>query len=164
LRNKKSFQKANHPSKFTMTSHLTKIFFALALSASGLSINANAQNKFPTTQLTAGMYVIHAEIASTEQQREQGLMFRKSMGSNEGMVFDFGAPASVCMWMKNTLIPLSVAFIDRDGTIVNIEDMEPQTTTSHCAKKKVFYALEMNKGWFKQKNIKPGSKIGGFPK
>ncbi|HEV7856227.1 MAG TPA: DUF192 domain-containing protein, partial [Herminiimonas sp.] len=76
----------------------------------------------------------------------------------------FGAPASVCMWMKNTLIPLSVAFIDGDGKIVNIEDMQPQTLNSHCSKKPVPYALEMNIGWFKQKNIKAGSKIDGLPK
>jgi len=86
------------------------------------------------------------------------------MGPNEGMLFLFPAPASVCMWMKNTYIPLSVAFIDESGKIVNIEDMEPQTTDSHCAKKQVRYALEMNRGWFKQKNIKPGSAIEGLPR
>lgn len=91
-------------------------------------------------------------------------MFREKLGPNEGMVFLFEAPAGVCMWMKNTLIPLSVAFIDDSGKIVNIEDMQPQTTDSHCAKKPVRYALEMNLGWFKQKNIKPGSAIDGLPR
>jgi uncharacterized membrane protein (UPF0127 family) len=90
-------------------------------------------------------------------------MMRTRMGSSEGMIFDFGAPAGVCMWMKNTLIPLSVAFIDSEGKIINIEDMQPETLDSHCAKKTVQYALEMNLGWFKQKNIKPGSKIEGLP-
>ena len=86
------------------------------------------------------------------------------MAPNEGMVFVFEAPAGVCMWMKNTLLPLSVAFIDGDGKIVNIEDMQAQTLDSHCAKRQVRYALEMNLGWFKQKNIKPGTTIDGLPK
>ena len=90
-------------------------------------------------------------------------MFREKLGPNEGMVFLFGAPAGVCMWMKNTLIPLSVAFLDQDGKIINIEDMKPQTTDSHCANKPATYALEMTAGWFRQKNIKPGMKIDGLP-
>ncbi|MGZ5780565.1 MAG: DUF192 domain-containing protein, partial [Burkholderiaceae bacterium] len=118
----------------------------------------------PVMSLNSGIYVIKAEVAATNAQREQGLMFRQKMGQNEGMVFLFEAPASVCMWMKNTLIPLSVAFIDADGKIINIEDMAPQTTESHCAKKPAQYALEMNRGWFKQKNIKPDSIINGLPR
>ncbi|WP_394779980.1 DUF192 domain-containing protein [Undibacterium sp.] len=132
--------------------------FALAFSAS-----ANAQTKLAVKQLTAGINVIQAEVAITDAEREIGLMNRTKMGANEGMVFDFGAPAGVCMWMKNTLIPLSVAFMDAEGKIINIEDMQAQTLDSHCAKKAVRYALEMNLGWFKQKNIKPGSKIEGLP-
>jgi hypothetical protein len=124
---------------------------------------AQSLPKFPAISLTAGVYVIKAEVASTEAQREQGLMFREKMGTNEGMVFLFDSPSSVCMWMKNTLIPLSVAFLDKDGKIINIEDMEPQTTEAHCAKKPAQYALEMNRGWFKQKNIKPNSVIKGLP-
>ncbi|MDP9107705.1 MAG: DUF192 domain-containing protein, partial [Pseudomonadota bacterium] len=92
---------------------------------------AEAPVKFGTTTLSAGIHLIKAEVASSEAEREQGLMFREKMGTNEGMVFLFGAPAGVCMWMKNTLLPLSVAFIDADGKIVNIEDMKPQTTDSH---------------------------------
>lgn len=90
-------------------------------------------------------------------------MLREKMAPNEGMVFMFEGPAEVCMWMKNTLLPLSVAFIDGNGKVVNIEDMKPQTLNSHCAKSLVRYALEMNLGWFKQKNIKPGMVIGGLP-
>lgn len=125
---------------------------------------AQQDKKFPVISLTAGMNIIKAEVASNEAERQQGLMNRASMGPNEGMVFLFGAPAGVCMWMKNTLIPLSVAFIDADGKIVNIEDMKPQTLDSHCSKKPVPYALEMNEGWFKHKNLKPGSVIEGLPK
>jgi uncharacterized protein len=137
-----------------------------ALLFSALSVAAFAQQTahFPTISLTAGIHVIKAEVAARDAERQQGLMNREKMGANEGMVFLFEAPAGVCMWMKNTLIPLSVAFIDESGKIVNIEDMQPQTTDSHCAKKPVRYALEMNQGWFKQKNIKPGTTIEGLPK
>lgn len=119
--------------------------------------------KLPVISLNSGVYIIKAEVAANEAQREQGLMFREKMGQNEGMLFLFGASTSVCMWMKNTLIPLSVAFIDANGKVINIEDMEPQTTEAHCAKKPAQYALEMNRGWFKQKNIKLGSVINGLP-
>lgn len=127
-------------------------------------VNAIAQHKLPIIQLTAGMHVIQAEIAATEAARQRGLMARQTMGPNEGMLFVFDRPAGVCMWMKNTPLALSVAFIDAEGKIVNIEDMQPNTTDSHCAKKLIRYALEMNQGWFKQKNIKPGSTIEGLPR
>jgi uncharacterized membrane protein (UPF0127 family) len=133
---------------------------AIALTTATISY---AQTKLPVKQLSAGIYLIHAEVAANDAARQQGLMLRTKMGASEGMVFDFEAPAGVCMWMKNTLIPLSVAFIDSEGIIINIEDMQPETLDSHCAKKVVRYALEMNQGWFKQKNIKPGSKIEGLP-
>lgn len=145
-----------------------KLRFLRSLAASlcaGISLSAAAQQpqKFDTVSLTAGVNLIHAEVAATPAQREQGLMFREKMTANDGMVFVFEGPADVCMWMKNTLLPLSVAFIDGSGKIVNIEDMQPQTLDSHCAKKQVRYALEMNLGWFKQKNIKPGTSIAGLP-
>lgn len=113
--------------------------------------------------LTAGMYVIQAEVASSPAQRAQGLMHREKMAPNNGMVFVFNQPAEVCMWMKNTPLPLSVAFIDDQSKVVNIEDMQPLSLESHCAKSQVRYALEMNLGWFKQKNIKPGFLIKGLP-
>nr|WP_235953071.1 DUF192 domain-containing protein [Noviherbaspirillum galbum] len=125
---------------------------------------AQQPTNFPVISLNAGIHVIRAEVAARDAERQQGLMYREKMGPNEGMVFLFGEPAGVCMWMKNTLIPLSVAFLDEAGKIVNIEDMKPQTTDSHCAKKPVRYALEMNQGWFRQKNIKPGMVIDGLPR
>jgi uncharacterized membrane protein (UPF0127 family) len=135
----------------------------LLCAAAVCSASALAQQQFPVIPLTAGMYVIHAEVAAREAEREQGLMFREKMNAGDGMVFVFDAPATTCMWMKNTLIPLSVAFIDESGKIINIEDMKPQTTDSHCTARPARYALEMNLGWFKQKGIKPGSMIGGLP-
>src|SRR5262249_47614325 len=92
------------------------------------------------------------------------LMFRESLGANDGMLFVFPEPEVQCMWMKNTLIPLSVAFLDAEGSIVSISEMKPQTETSHCAARPAKYALEMSRGWFSAKGIKPGFKIGGLEK
>ena len=117
-----------------------------------------------TVQLTAGMHLIHAEVAADMSTRSRGLMFRKSLAPNAGMVFIFEEAAQPCMWMKNTYIPLSVAFIDDSGTIINIEDMAPQTEDTHCAKKPARYALEMERGWFTSRGFKPGAKLGGMEK
>jgi uncharacterized membrane protein (UPF0127 family) len=90
-------------------------------------------------------------------------MYRKSLAQNAGMLFIFDEQAPHCMWMKNTLVPLSVAFIDDNGAIVNIADMEPHSEASHCATRPVRYALEMNRGWFAGRGVKPGSRLGGIP-
>lgn len=121
------------------------------------------QMNLPRTQITAGMYLIDAQVAATPEQRATGLMFRPQMPSGEGMLFVFDAPSEQCFWMKNTLLPLTAAFVADDGTIVNLADMKPQTTTSHCSEKPVRYVLEMNQGWFAQKGIKPGFKLRGQP-
>jgi uncharacterized protein len=124
---------------------------------------ATAHAELPTTQLRAGMHLIRAEVAADNASRMQGLMHRESLGANAGMLFIFDEAAIHCMWMKNTLIPLSVAFIDDRGTIVNIADMEPHSEASHCATQPVRYALEMSRGWFAARGIKPGSRLGGIP-
>lgn len=128
-----------------------------------LGAGAAGAQAFKTVKLSAGMHMIQAEVAANDPERQQGLMFREKMGSNAGMVFVFEQPAKQCMWMKNTLLPLSVAFIDAQGKVINIEDMQPKTLESHCSKKAAKYALEMNLGWFAQKNIKPGIRIEGLP-
>ena len=112
-------------------------------------------------ELHAGLHRITVEVAETEAAMRQGLMFRKSLGKNEGMLFRYPAPRRLCMWMKNTLIPLSVAFIDAQGRIVNLAQMKPQTLQAHCAAEPVPYALEMRQGWFREKGIGPGSVIEG---
>jgi uncharacterized membrane protein (UPF0127 family) len=117
--------------------------------------------KLPTTELTAGMHRIQAMVAQTPDERSMGLMFRKEMGNNEGMLFIFEQAATQCFWMKNTLLPLSAAFIKDDGSIVNIEDMKPQTTDSHCSKEPVRYVLEMHQGWFAKRGLKAGSQLTG---
>jgi uncharacterized membrane protein (UPF0127 family) len=120
------------------------------------------QPALPTTKLSAGIHVIQAEVASTVGTRSQGLMRRKSMAQGAGMLFLFDESAGHCMWMRNTLIPLSVAFIDERGQIVNIADMQPLDETTHCASRPVRYALEMNQGWFKKRGIVPGTPIQGL--
>jgi len=122
-----------------------------------------AQQTLKTIELRAGMFRIEAELAVTERQRETGLMHRRSMPPHAGMLFVFERPQAYCFWMKNTLIPLSIAFLDDAGRIVNIARMQPQSEQSHCASQPVRYALEMNQGWFAEKGIRPGGRIQGLP-
>ncbi len=144
-------------------SALKTLLLTLGLAISA-ALPALAQSRFPVTTLNIGVHLIQAELAIRDEERAQGLMFREQLGANEGMVFRFPENRPVCMWMKNTFVPLSVAFIDETGKIINIEDMQPQTQDAHCAKRPARYALEMNQGWFRQKNVKPGAKIDGLPK
>jgi len=134
------------------------------LFAAALLFAAAAHAGLPTVQLNAGMHLIHAEVAADMGSRMQGLMHRKSMATNSGMIFIFDEASQQCMWMKNTFIPLSVAFLDERGTILNIEDMKPQTEESHCSTGPARYALEMNQGWFVQRGIKAGTRLGGLEK
>ncbi len=115
------------------------------------------------TTLGAGMYNMQVEVAVTPQEHAIGLMHRTGMGANEGMLFVFDRPGVQCFWMKNTLIPLAVAFVADDGTVVNLDEMKPQTLDSHCSAQPVRYVLEMNTGWFKKKGVKPGQKLSGAP-
>ncbi len=117
----------------------------------------------PETTLQAGMQLIHAELATTPDQRETGLMYRRELSGNHGMLFIFADDQPVCMWMKNTLVPLSVAFLDDQGRITNIADMKPQTLETHCAVQNVRFALEMPLGWFAQRGLKPGFRLRGKP-
>ncbi len=121
------------------------------------------QTNLPRAQLSVGMHLIDAQVAQTPGQREVGLMFREQMPQNEGMLFVFEQPSQQCFWMRNTLIPLTAAFIADDGTLVNLEDMKPKTLDSHCSTKPVRYVLEMNQGWFSRKGIKAGFKVSGPP-
>ena len=128
------------------------------------TVPAFGEPAHPVLQLNAGMHLIRAEVVSDMATRAQGLMHRKSLPQNAGMLFIFDEQAVHCMWMKNTLIPLSVAFIDEDGTILNIADMQPHSEQSHCAAAHALFALEMTKGWFAQRGVKPGMKLGGLEK
>ena len=128
------------------------------------TLPALAEVTFKTTSVKVASHPLKVELAVEDAQRMQGMMFRKSMGKEEGMLFVFDEPAYHAMWMKNTLIPLSVAFIDKDGVILNILDMEPQTLDSHMAAGPAVYAIETNKGWFAAKKVKAGDKVTGLPK
>ena len=136
--------------------------FVLLISSSLAFAQVNAG--LPTVELKTGIYRIQAEIADTPERRQTGLMNRTSMPMNSGMLFVFEEKAGHCFWMFNTKISLSIAFIADDGKIVNIEEMQAGTSNNHCPKVAVRYALEMNKQWFSERVIGPGSVISGLPK
>lgn len=140
-------------------------FIALLLAGLTLPVWSleEPQLKLPRVTLNAGMHLIQAQVAATPEQRSVGLMFRKEMPVNEGMLFVFEQPGGQCFWMKNTLLPLTAAFVADDGTIVNLADMKPQTLDSHCSAKPVRYVLEMNQGWFAKRGLQAGAKLGGPP-
>ena len=123
-----------------------------------------ARAELPLVELSAGMHLIKAEFADTFQTRARGLMHREKLAPNAGMLFRFDEVDTQCMWMKNTLIPLSVAFLDEAGTIVTILEMQPHDETSRCSTRPSRYALEMNRGWFTEHGIKPGMKLRGIEK
>lgn len=118
-----------------------------------------AQPTLPMVALQAGIHLVKAEVADDERKRAIGLMFRESLAPNHGMLFVFREKAGHCFWMRNTLIPLSIAFLDDDGTIVNIEDMAPRSEDSHCPKRPVRFALEMEQGWFAKRGLAAGAKL-----
>jgi uncharacterized membrane protein (UPF0127 family) len=138
-----------------------KLFKPWGLVAALVALPALGQS-LPVLELSAGMHRIEAEVANAQETRMTGLMQRRAMPQQRGMLFVFDAEARHCMWMKNTLIPLAVAFLDDRGRIVNIEEMLPQTEDNHCAAKPVRYALEMNAGWFRQRGMGPGATIAGI--
>lgn len=119
------------------------------------------QLNLPRIALSAGMHLISAQVAQTPEQRQIGLMHRREMPVTEGMLFVFEQPATQCFWMKNTLLPLTAAFVADDGRVVNLVDMKPQTTDSHCSTEPVRFVLEMNEGWFAKRGVKAGSRLVG---
>jgi uncharacterized membrane protein (UPF0127 family) len=129
-----------------------------------LSLLALADVTFETARIKVGNHSLNVEVAATDPQRSQGLMYREKLGKEYGMLFIFDEPAYHSMWMKNTLIPLSVAFVDGEGRILNILDMEPQTLDTHTAAGPARYAIETNKGWFAQRQVKPGDRVTGLPR
>lgn len=132
--------------------------FALVLSLAGA---AGAQTP-PLIELTAGIHRIEAEVVNTQQTRMTGLMQRRTMAPQRGMLFVFDEARTHCMWMKNTFIPLSVAFLDDAGRIINVEDMQPHSEDNHCASRPARYALEMNLGWFRSRNLGAGVPLSGI--
>jgi uncharacterized membrane protein (UPF0127 family) len=135
--------------------------FLLASLSTWAAAQSGPQLQLPRTKLTAGMHMLDVQVAQSPEQRQIGLMFRKDMPQHEGMLFVFEQAATQCFWMRNTLIPLTAAFVADDGTIVNLADMKPQSDDSHCSTKPVRYVLEMNVGWFAKRQIKAGYQLGG---
>jgi len=161
-RRARAFSIARHNA--TMLNTALSILSALALAAVAVPARAQEpQTTLPRVTLSAGMHQIDAQVAQTGDQRATGLMYRKEMPQHEGMLFVFERPSVQCFWMKDTLLPLSAAFIADDGTVVNIADMKPLALDSHCSDKPVRYVLEMNQGWFAKKGVKPGAKLAGEP-
>ena len=140
-----------------------RLVLAAGLAAAALAASAqSAPQRLAEIRLNAGIHNIQAELAQTPDERATGLMFRQAMNANHGMLFAFEPPPRThCFWMKNTLLPLSIAFLADDGTVVNVADMQPQTTESHCALQPVRYALEMNQGWFAKRGIGRGARLTG---
>lgn len=143
--------------------HRQLILLCWQLAGTAATAQDEPQLQLQRIAVQQGMHRIDAQVAQTPEQRQIGLMWRKNMPAHEGMLFIFEQPAQQCFWMKNTLLALTAAFVDDDGTIVNLEDMKPQTTQPHCSKKPVRYVLEMNQGWFAKKGIKAGAKLAGTP-
>lgn len=143
-----------------------KLFLGCMLSAGcATAALVQAQSEpLPVLELSAGMYRIEAEVAANLKHRMSGLMQRKTMAMQKGMLFVFPNAARHCMWMRNTHLPLSVAFLDERGRIINIEDMQPETDDSHCAALPARYALEMNLGWFRERSLAPGFGLTGIDK
>lgn len=146
-----------------MKNTLKAVFTALLIGHSVAGAQDTPQMQLQRVPLSIGIHQIDAQLAVTSEQREIGLMFRKDMPQNEGMLFVFENSTRLCFWMKNTPLPLTAAFVADDGSIVNLENMKPHTIDSHCSAKPVRFVLEMNQGWFAKKGIKPGSKISGLP-
>jgi uncharacterized membrane protein (UPF0127 family) len=138
------------------------LWFVIVLASMGCEAQSQPQD-LPRITLNAGIHNITAELALSPDERATGLMFRQSMPPNQGMLFVFEQAEQQCFWMKNTLIPLDVAFVADDGTIINIEHMKPQTLDNHCSAKPVRLVLEMNDGWFARKGVSAGSKLMGKP-
>ncbi len=134
------------------------VLAGLALALGTLAANA----QMPEIPLTVAGHRLTVEVADTDETRMQGLMHRRILPENRGMLFVFREVTHHAMWMMNTYIPLSVAFLDERGLIINIADMQPQTRDTHAAAKPAKYALEVNQGWFEKRGIKPGAGVEGL--
>ena len=154
--------------KLTLPSRFAALACSFSLAAvlvwpTVLTAQTRTPTSLPTIDLYVGMHRIKAEAAIDPRDRATGLMWRKSLDENHGMLFVFKGHAIHCFWMRNTFVPLSIAFLRDDGSIVNIKDMQPLDETSHCPTEPVRFALELNQGWFAKRNITPAMKVRGLP-
>lgn len=136
----------------------------LLLAAAGAFAQKAAQPPLPSSELILGSKTVVAEIADEEHERAAGLMFRESLAADHGMLFVMPSPGSVAFWMKNTTIPLTIAYMDRNGTILELHDLKPLEETPVPSRfRQIAYALEMPQGWFHRNNIWPGERVHGLP-
>ena len=148
---------------------MTKSVAALALAALLASMSASAQpadgkpQSLPITTIRVGPHPVAAEVAATPDQRTIGLMYRFSLPADHGMLFVFPQPQPLSFWMRNTYIPLSIAYIDAEGRILNVVEMAPRSDATHPSRGEALYALEMRKGWFADKGVGPGTRVTGLP-
>jgi len=147
----------------SMIKQIRALIVCVLLAPAALLAQQAPQPELSTTKLHTGIHVITAEVAATDTSRTIGLMMRERLAPNHGMVFVFEDKSQHCFWMRNTLLPLSIAFVDDDGTIVNIADMAPKSDASTCPQRPVRYALEMDQGWFAKRGVTAGKKITGLP-
>ncbi len=147
-----------------LTAGRARLAVAACLAAAALAPAARAEGALPVTHVKVAGHALRVEVAATDEQRATGLMNRRQLGKDDGMLFVFDEPAYHAMWMKNTLIPLSVAFVDHAGRILNIADMQPQTLDSHAAAGPARYAIETNLGWFARHGVREGDRVSGLPK
>jgi uncharacterized protein len=150
---------ARPPTAALLLAALLALAPAAPVGAQPAPARVEPQPTLPKIEIQAGLHLIRAEVADAIDTRMRGLMMREKLGPNEGMLFVFDQKAGHCFWMKNTLLALSIAFVDDDGTIANIEDMKPQTEDSHCPARPIRYALEMEQGWFARRGLKAGTKL-----
>ena len=127
--------------------------------AAGIFIVPVVYGNSPTGILEIENNVISVELARTKEEHSRGLMDRKSLGRYDGMLFIYAQKKNLCMWMKNTSIPLTVLFIDEKGYVLEMKDMIPNTETPHCSTNKVRFALELETNWLKSTNITVRSRI-----
>lgn len=148
---------------------MTKSVAVLALAALLASMSASAQpadgkpQSLPITTIRVGPHPVAAEVAATPDQRTIGLMYRFSLPADHGMLFVFPQPQPLSFWMRNTYIPLSIAYIDAEGRILNVVEMAPRSDATHPSRGEALYALEMRKGWFADKGVGPGTRVTGLP-
>lgn len=135
-----------------------------ALPPSALTPQSSSPSQLPRIRLQAGDHRITAEVAADDASRSRGLMFRERLAPDHGMLFVFPEAAQFCFWMKNTPLPLSIAFIGTQGSIVSLADMQPRSLDAHCAIAPALYALEMEQGWFARHGVRPGTTIHGLPR
>lgn len=138
---------------------LALVLTAAHADAQGQAAAGRAQMDLPRKTIIVGGHAVRVQVAGTDETRKTGLMFRAHMPEDEGMLFVYDAPRVRCMWMQNTLIPLTAAFLGADGRILGFADMEPLTTQSHCSPEPAAYVLEMNKGWFARWGVATGEMI-----